>query len=321
MEETMKSKGVESTDIESTMEDNDTKSKTEDNDVESKMEENDIDSKDAESKTLDKKKVFALIIVSIVLLGSVYYYINYYPHSMYVGGVRIHSQTPISEEDLQKWKKIALFNTSDAGAITCNLELSAVSDLSNRGYKIYVEKDADKGIYISKTEAHIKGSTESDILDACHAFICLREGIKCPDNLRDIENIMLGGDNMSIIVDNDVVGSGVRAYVEIVGAFGYLQSSLFGTEGKRVLIYLYLQEDDRCTLQDLQTMLQDVDGTNESIDCNIPGGIYLLKSDKNEIQIKGDKIILLGDDEHLYTEAIIIRSILSPEYVRAQSGW
>lgn len=48
-----------------------------------------------------------------------------YPYETVISGVKINSEIPL--EEIQNYKTIALLNSSNNAAITCNFELSAIS--------------------------------------------------------------------------------------------------------------------------------------------------------------------------------------------------
>lgn len=284
------------------------------------------------------------VILSIIAITSYFHTYAKYPYGTVIGGVRIDSNIPL--EDVQTLKTIALLNSSNNAATTCNFELSAISirgqnsrsfdtrgaesNPDRMGYLVKIE-NGKKGVHIDQGTAYIRGETDDEILDACHAFACIRDGIKCPDNFKEVRDIMLNSDQMNLILDSNVTGEGIRAYAEIMGALGYLQAVLVDYDKDDVIeqtevnknsvwIYPYIREEENCILQPFRNIIEILNATNETRDCNIEPGIYIQMSDNNEMKIEGGKIILSGDGEHIHTEAIIVRDILSPKWVRVMYG-
>ncbi len=274
--------------------------------------------------------VYAVIIIAIILVAG-YLYTgtgDRYAYRTVISGVKINSEIPL--EDVQNLKTIALLNSSNNAAITCNFELSAISNSDRNGYLVKIE-NGKNAVYINPKITYIRGETDDEILNACHAFACLRDGIRCPDNFADIRDIMLNSDQMNLILDSNVTGKGIRAYTEISGALGYLQAIIIDKnkngaiepdeiDKNNILICPYLREGDICTLQPCRSIVKILNSTNETRDCSIEPGIYIQISDNNEIRIDGKKIILLGDEEHIHTEAIIVRDVLSPKWIRVMYG-
>lgn len=275
--------------------------------------------------------VSVFLIIAIIAISGYFYLSNLsnnkYAYETVIGGVRINSEIP--PEGVQGLKTIALLNSSDNAAITCNFELSAISNPDRRGYIVKIE-NGKKEVYITQKMAYIRGETDDEILDACHAFVCLRDGIKCPGNFRDIRDTISNSDRINVIFDSRLTGKGVRAYAEILGALGYLQAVLADSDKDGVIeqteiknkmwIYPYLREGDNCTLQPFRSIIEILNATNETRDCNIEPGIYIQLSDNNEIEVDDGRIILSGDEEHIYTGAIILRDIISPQWIRVMYG-
>lgn len=278
-----------------------------------------------------KIKVALFLIILVASFIGIRTYSNSYPYSAKVSGVEVRSKIPL--EKIQGWVDLALENTSGGAELTCNFELAAVSVPNRRGYKIRVER-GEQGVYVREVEAYIQGKTDDELLDACHVFACLRENIKCPDNFTVIRKIIENTDDFNVIVDSDVSGAGARGYAEILGALGFLQASRvdinkdgFLDKGElavnSVFIHSYVRENKfECVQQPLSNLVQAINmsSNNSRRDCIISPGIYVTKSGVNEIRVDGYKIILAGDDEHLHTEAIILRDIISPKWIRAVYG-
>ncbi len=278
------------------------------------------------------KLIYAVLVIAVIgigIAGYLYFGSNSrYPYETVISGVKINSEIPL--EEIQNYKTIALLNSSNNAAITCNFELSAISDNNIMGYLVKIE-NGKNGVYINQRIAYIRGETDDEILNACHAFACLRDGIICPDNLADIRDIILNSDQMNIILDSNVTGKGISAYTEILYALGYLQATLidYNKDGSidreeidknDIWICPYLKDGETCKSQPCRNIVKILNATNETRNCNIEPGIYIQVSDNNEIRIEGGKIILSGDEDHIHTEAIIVRDILSPKWIRAMYG-
>ncbi len=255
-----------------------------------------------------------------------------YTYNTTVAGVNIYSTTSFSE--LKNWKNIVLSNPTNKAATTCNLELLAISTQYGRRYRVYVES-GDAGVYVNNTSAYILWQTEDDILDACHAFACLRDNLICPDDLQRARDIVLNAKSISVIIDGRVREAGVRGYQELFGVLGYIQAqeALKDTDGdgeisrqeledNLLLIYPYIMNGSTCTSQPFNSILQRVNITgNETFDCDkLDPSIQLISSDRNEIKITDDRITISGGDEEIHTAAVIIRDVLSPQYIRKIYG-
>ncbi len=272
-----------------------------------------------------------MLILIVGILALIYVYSNRtdYRYGTEVGGVNIYSTIPLSE--LQTWNSLFLYNSSEKAGITCNFELSAISIPGRNGHVVRIERGTP-GVYVNNRSAYIRGNSEEEILNSCHAFACLIEGIKCPENFSEIREIILNSEDINLVLDNRVGGiAGPKVYAELLGALGYLQAILVDKNRDGVIeqkeidqntvwIYPYLMEGDNCTLQPFRSIVEVLNTTNQSRDCYISPAIYIIKSDKNEIRVDDSKIILSGDEEHLMAESIIVRDILSPEWIRAMYG-
>jgi len=234
-----------------------------------------------------------------------------YKYSETIGGIPVYSDIPLSE--VENWNGMILGHKNDTSARGCVLEISSVLSSSREGPEVNVEKSDVTRIYIRENSANIKGSNDDDIRNACHIFVCIKEGIKCPGNLNKIKDVM-GSDRLITVVGEDVQGAGVRGYAEIMIALGYLQAENLD-RGKASFIVPYLKQGGVCKLQPFRNQYQIINETlaNETVNnCDVKG-IFIEKSDKNEIIIEDDRILLLGDDKHLYSESIIVSDVIAPE--------
>jgi hypothetical protein len=74
-------------------------------------------------------------------------------------------------------------------------------------------------------------------------------------------------------------------------------------------------------MQPLNNLVQRLNGSNETFDCaRISPAIVLEESDANSIGLVDSRIILKGDDRRLHSEAIILRDVLAPEWIRRVYG-
>lgn len=283
-----------------------------------------------------KTKLILLVAIAVVIALSAYFYteLNKVPYHSFpniasVCGVDIHSKIPVTE--FQTKKNVYLFTTEDEIANTCNLEISAVSTPDRQGYQIYIERES-LGIYLDNKSAYIRGETDEELLKACHVFLCIREGIDCPENLMEIRNITLSHKDLIVVLDNTTGGPAVRGYIELLGVLGFIQAQMVDANGDGIVeqgevdnntvwIYPYVMGDDVCKLQPFRSVIEVLNITNDTTTCDFNSGIYLMNSeDRNEIKIVRDKIIISGDDEHIHAGAIIVRDILSPEWIRVYHG-
>lgn len=229
-----------------------------------------------------------------------------YEYSETIAGVNVYSDIPLSE--LANWDDVLLLHKNESAVIRCNLELSAISRSNYIGPEIRIEESDKTGIYILPDSAGISGKNGTDIMRACHAFACLKEGIACDENLNTISCI-IDPVHLNVILDNTASGESIVGFIELFQAFGYAQIRSIDT---------YLMENNTCKLikkvRRIGTIYENVNVTDEIVnDCNI-NGLFIRKSNINEIKIIGEKIILSGDDEHLYSEEIIVSDIIAPNF-------
>lgn len=234
-----------------------------------------------------------------------------YKYSETIGGISVYSDIPISE--VENWDKMLPGHKNDTSARSCVLEISSVLSSSGEGPEVKIEKSDVTGIYIRANSANIKGRNDDDIMKACHIFVCIKEGITCPENLTKIKDIM-NSDRLITVIGEDVQGAGVRGYAEIMISLGYLQAENLD-RGKASFIVPFIKQGGVCKLQPFQNKYQIINETlaNETVNnCDVKG-IFMEKSDRNEIIIEDNRIRLLGDDKHLYSESIIVSDVIAPE--------
>ena len=282
-----------------------------------------------------KTKTIAVIMAIIILAAAAYYLYSESNKPGYVknvAGVPVSSKYPF-EELANKTSAIGL-HTYDSGAeTTCNLELSGVlvaggAVPDRKGYDIQLQRGPQE-IVLDWKGAFIRGETDDELLKACHVFICIREGLDCPNNLMDIKNITLRNRDMLILLDNRTQRDAIIGFVELEGALGYLQAQLADTNGDGTLnqtevsgnkfhIYPYMMNGDTCKLLEFRSAIEQLNITNDTTPCEslYRSGIFLEKSKTNGIAIDGQKIMLTGDDAHIHTGAVIVRDILAPEWIR-----
>jgi hypothetical protein len=274
----------------------------------------------------------ALVIIMILIAAGLYMQIQpksqTYDYTLTVAGVPVYSQIPL--EEIQYLRIIALFNESGKAATTCNFELYALSTVISDGYGINIE-EGDKGIYIQKNAAYIKGNDEDDILQACNVFLCMREGIECSEGLWGVKDSIVDARMVNVILDKDLRGTALQGHGEIMGALGYIQEENrltdFNGDGRieeweveksLIKIFQYIKDGDECKIQHTTTMLQKLNTTNETFKCgDLHPSITLVGSEKNSIEVRDGDVTVSGDDEHMGSAGIILRDAISPEFVRA----
>jgi len=274
------------------------------------------------------KAVIALLIVAILAAGAYYLMkqVDTPRYSKKVAGVQVDSM--ISFDDAAKKTALALFDMPGTTAeTTCNFELSQVSTLDPKGYQVSIVRKPI-GITLDWKGATISGETDDEILQACHAYVCMRDGIDCTSNLMEIKNLTLRNNDLILVIDNSTGPKAMNGgFVELAGALGFIQAHLIDADkngivepeevnSSKIHIFPYIMQGDLCILQKFQDALQITNITNDTTQCNFRSGIYLQRSKKNSIQIDGRRVIISGDDEHIYTGSVIVRDIISPEYVR-----
>ncbi|MBN2014993.1 MAG: hypothetical protein JW778_07420 [Candidatus Altiarchaeota archaeon] len=294
--------------------------------------------KEGPSEATEEKKtskavisvIFLLVAMAAVSIYSTMQPVGY-KYTSTVAGVSVHSQIPL--EELQYRENVALYNNSDPAAVTCNFELSAISIQDRLGYKILIEQ-GEQGIYIQTDKAYIRGMNYEETLQTCNIFSCLREGIECPSNLWSIRDSILKEKKINIAIDNELRGSAVQGYGDIMGALGYIQAENqmedidgngrienWELEESLIKIFPYIMEGDECKLQPITTGLQKLNATNETYNCRtLSPAIILQKADENKIDVNGDRMTIMGDDEHVGSAAIIVRDVISPELIRSLYG-
>jgi len=175
--------------------------------------------------------------------------------------------------------------------------------------------------------AYIRGQTDDELLQACHAFVCLRSGISCPKNLMEIKNITQKNRDMVIVLDNRTGQDAVMGFIELEGAYGYLQAQYADANGDGLLnqtevtnnryhIYPYIMNGDTCKLLDFRNAIEELNITNDTTPCEFRSAVILQKSKTNGIAIDGQRIMITGDDQSIHTGAVIVRDILAPEWIR-----
>jgi len=281
----------------------------------------------------EKGKISKAILAVIILSGIAVMAIHLkqpvtYPYTSTVAGVNVYSQIPISE--IQYLKNIALFNNSNKAATTCNFELSAISTVDRYGYRVFIER-GEKGIYVQRNAAYIRGNTDREILQACNVFSCIREGIECPENLWEIRDIIVNSKRINVILDINLKGPALRGYGDVLGALGYIQGEhvmrdingdgkieRWEVEENLIRIFPHIKEDNECKLQPISTAFQKLNATNETFNCNeLHPSIMLTKAEKNAIEVKNGDVIISGDDDHIGSACIILRDAISPEFIRS----
>ncbi|RLI93267.1 MAG: hypothetical protein DRO89_00435 [Candidatus Altiarchaeales archaeon] len=281
----------------------------------------------------EKGKISKAILAVIILSGIAVMVIHLkqpvtYPYASTVAGVNVHSQIPISE--IQYLKNIALFNNSNKAATTCNFELSAISTVDRYGYRVFIER-GEKGIYVQRNAVYIRGNTDREILQACNVFSCIREGIECPENLWEIRDIIVNSKRINVILDINLKGPALRGYGDVLGALGYIQGEnvlrdingdgkieRWEVEENLIRIFPHIKEDNECKLQPISTAFQKLNATNETFNCSeLHPSIMFTKAEKNAIEVKNGDVIISGDDDHIGSACIILRDVISPEFIRS----
>jgi hypothetical protein len=280
-----------------------------------------------------KTKKIAAIIAVILIAAAAYYLYSESDKPRYVknvAGVMVSSRYPF-EELANNTAKIGLRTYNSSAETTCNLELSGVlvargAVPDRKGYDIQLER-APQEIFLDWKGAYIRGETDEDLLKACHVFICIREGLDCPNNLMEIKNVTLKNRDMVIVLDNRTGRDAIIGFVELQGVMGYLQAQYADTNGDGILnqtevdnnkfhIYPYVMNGDSCKLMDFRSAIEQLNITNDTAPCEFRSGIILQKGRINGIAIDGQKIMITGDDASIHSGAVIVRDILAPEWIR-----
>ncbi|MBD3387616.1 MAG: hypothetical protein GF416_01080 [Candidatus Altiarchaeales archaeon] len=246
-------------------------------------------------------------------------------------GVKVVSEIPLDK--LRSMTHIALYNKSVTPAeLTCKFELSAISNPDIRGYRIKIEQGST-GLYIGGKSAVIRGKTEEELLEACHVFACLRDGIECP-NFMLLDSFFREPGSMSVILDENVGAAGGRGYAEIMGALSFVQSRKADLDGDGLVnqsdvdandffIYPFIKSGGECRTQPLHNLVQNWTGTNETYDCmGIGPAIVLTESNSSGIYVAdNNQVVISGSDDDIHTGSIIIRDVIAPEWIRRLYGF
>lgn len=229
-----------------------------------------------------------------------------YPYSDEVLGIEVKSKFPL--ESLQNFKAIALLNSSNVAITSCNYELSAISSPVMRGYLVSVERDSP-GIYITEDGAWVRGRNSGEILAACHAFACLREGLECPDNLLQIPQILAGQEELNLVIDSEL---GQKSFQKGIITIGYALGTVQSQTGAS--INTWLRTGDICILATvLNSTGLSKSNTTENVSCDSIDGIHMLYSEQGEIRMEGDRITLQGSDGQVYAGTVIVQNIIAPD--------
>jgi len=268
-----------------------------------------------ESKT-NYNAIIKVLVVTVLIVFSAYAYLSLtkpkdpaqdsYPYSDEILGISVNSKFPL--ESLQNFKAIALLNSSDPAITTCNYELSAISSLIKKGYIVRVERDSP-GIYITEDGAWVRGRNNEEILSACSAFACLREGISCPDDLLDVAQILAKQEILHLVIDGNL---GAKSFQKGIIAISYAIGTIQSQTGAP--IHTWLRNGDTCVIATVldSTGLSRPNAT-ENVSCDSVDGIHMLDSEQGEIRIDGDRITLQGSDSQVYAGTVIVQNIIAPD--------
>jgi hypothetical protein len=244
-----------------------------------------------------------------------------------VMGVTVYSKINLSI--FMDQKVLGLHLNNGTAERTCNFELSSTAlSVDPKGYDVQIQRKP-MGIFLDRKGALIMGETDDEMLQACHAFLCLRDNISCPNNLMDARELYLKNTDMVIVLDNRSGSAGIRGFTELLAELGYLQAKLADTDKDGIVeaneiknntyhIYPYIMDGNDCVLQEFNNALQSFNITNDTAPCSdFTSGIFISPSTHNRIEIEGRKILIYGDEDHLFTECVIVRDIIEPEWIRA----
>jgi len=269
-----------------------------------------------EGKGVNYNAIIKILIILIPIVFGAYAYLSLtriidpandsYPYSSRVLGIDVRSKIPLAS--IQNFKTITLLNSSDEAITSCNYELSGLSILDIKAYLVRIERD-NPGVYIKDDGAWIRGRNNQEILEACSAFACLREGIICPDSLLQLPGILASQERINLIIDSSLGEKSFQRGIITVGyALGTVQSQ------SKAPIYTWLMHDDTCFLATVlnSSGLSKPNGT-ENVSCDSLDGISLRNSSRGEIKIHGNGIILQGNDDQVYAETVIVQNIIAPD--------
>lgn len=289
--------------------------------------ENEKDSGDGGSKAAFIIKVFGALLIIIMVLA---YVTPPQTQEYNIHGIRVISEIPL--EDLKSHRSLTMSKDSASPEeVTCKFGLSAISTPSPGGYRIHIE-EGEKGIYLGREEARIKGSNEKEVLSACHAFACIWGEMDCPDDFLIVHEMFEKAGSVSVIIGDDVGPAAGRGYVEVIGALSYLQTirADINRDGRieqieadlnEFFIYPFLMTDAGCLGQPLHNVLQNWSGTDEAVDCEkIAPAIVIRGGDDDSMRLDGSRLILSGKDQSLHAMAIISRDIICPKWIRRMHG-
>jgi len=286
---------------------------------------------------MDKDRATIVLVTAVLFVFGVVAAYLFFPSSGYkyhttVAGVKVDSDVPFTE--VHGYRYIALLDSVDRDVLACNLELSAVSLPDNGGHLVEVRKADSSGIYIRGGSVVIEGDSSATLLNACHAFACLRDDLSCPKDLDLIRRKSLGWKRVNVLLDSGVGVDAYSGFVEVLAALGYLQGKSAepvdldgdgvitreeiaeGITENLLLIFPYVMNDSVCTAQPFNSALQRLEPVNESFDCaGLSPSIRFIHSDVNKISVQGDDVVIEGDDMHIHTGSIIVRDVIAPGFI------
>ncbi|GEM_PF-3426286 len=250
------------------------------------------------------KRIFVVVAVIAIVFG--FAYLTYQPNSncSLTLDTKVCSDVPLTE--LQKWWDIYLFQPAGKAELYCGLELASLARISEEGKKIRIES-GDTGIYITKNEASIKGSTDAELLKTCHVFSCIMTDLNCSVKMERARDIALNLNPINLVMDEELTGRGLEGMLAIYYALGAINAQT------NAPIHSYIMNGENCSIL---TILNEsgltMVSTNKTFSCDIPG-FYLKYGSENAIIIDDKKVLIIGDDDHIYAGSIIVRDILAPD--------
>lgn len=271
-----------------------------------------------------RKYVPLVLLLAVVFAVSFWYFSQPTLTEYTVSGVKVTSEIPLA--DAQKWVYMALYTSEGKAETTCNFELASISTPARNGVRVHVER-GEPGLYLKKNEAYVRGTSDYELLSACHVLACLRDNIICPEDFSRLSMTANVMSEYNVVLDENLSGVGARGFPELLGVLGYVQAQrvdydadgvLEASEINRTRLYIkpYLRVNDSCVAQPLTNKVQEWRPDNVTVPCNMSNAIYLLGSGVNRISFTDSTITVEGSGQALYTAAIVLRDVISPNWIR-----
>lgn len=215
-------------------------------------------------------------------------------------GVKIKSFTDEKISGLRN-KKFSIYTDNTSWTKSCAYEFADIADQKN-GMPLYIFAAKENEIIIDKNFVQIFTKKDNKNLP-CHVFLCEYKNINC--SLSKIFDTLGNYENFTVVIDTKIIEkNALKEYLEMLKAFGFIREYLKEKKNKEVSINQYVMENNKCASSK---------NLKNFTDCNFEG-IFIIYSNKSEIYTKNGKIFLNGNEDTLYYEEMILKTIILPEW-------